>query len=76
MNMIRLTIDNQEVTTAKGLTILDAAKNAGIIIPTLCYHERLNPIGSCRMCVVEVDGQSEPVTSCTTPVEDGISVTT
>ena len=76
MNMIRLTIDNQEVTNPKGLTILDAAKNAGITIPTLCYHERLNPIGSCRMCVVEVDGESEPVTACTTPVEDGMLVTT
>ncbi len=76
MNMIRLTIDNKEVTTPKGLTILDAAKNAGITIPTLCYHERLNPIGSCRLCVVEVDGESEPVTACTTPVEDGMLVTT
>ncbi|MFH0995110.1 MAG: 2Fe-2S iron-sulfur cluster-binding protein, partial [Pseudomonadota bacterium] len=65
MNMIRLTIDNKEITTPKGLTILEAAKNAGIIIPTLCFHERLNPIGSCRLCVVEVDGQSEPVTACT-----------
>jgi predicted molibdopterin-dependent oxidoreductase YjgC len=76
MNMIRLTIDNQEVTTTKGLTILEAAKNAGIIIPTLCYHERLNPIGSCRICVVEVDGESEPVTACTTPVKAGMLVTT
>ncbi|MBI5592505.1 MAG: formate dehydrogenase subunit alpha [Deltaproteobacteria bacterium] len=74
--MIRLTIDNKEITTPKGFTILEAAKNTGIIIPTLCYHERLNPIGSCRLCVVEVDGQSEPVTACTTPVEDGMSVAT
>jgi len=76
MNMIRLKIDNQKVTTPKGLTILAAAKNAGITIPTLCYHERLNPIGSCRLCVVEVDGLSEPVTACTTPAEDGMLVTT
>ena len=76
MNMIRLTIDNQEVTTQKGVTILEAAKNAGIIIPTLCFHKRLNPIGSCRLCVVEVDGQSEPVTACTMPAEDGALITT
>jgi predicted molibdopterin-dependent oxidoreductase YjgC len=76
MNMIRLTIDNHEITTPKGLTILDAAKTAGITIPTLCYHERLNPIGSCRLCVVEVDGESEPVTACTTPVKEGMLVTT
>jgi predicted molibdopterin-dependent oxidoreductase YjgC len=76
MNRIRLTIDNQEVTTPKGLTVLEAAKNAGIIIPTLCFHERLNPIGSCRLCVVEVNGQSEPVTACTTPIAEGMSVTT
>lgn len=74
--MIRLTIDNQEVTTSEGATILDAAKKAGIVIPTLCYHERLNPIGSCRLCVVEISGQSEPVTACTTTVEDGMTVTT
>jgi len=76
MDMIRLTIDNKEVITQKGLTILKAAENAGIKIPTLCYYKRLNPIGSCRMCVVEIDGYAMPVAACTTPVVEGISVTT
>ena len=57
-------------------TILQAAKSAGIRIPTLCFHERLKPIGSCGICVVEVDGNSTPVASCETPVADGMSVTT
>ncbi len=76
MNTILLTIDNQDVISQKGITILEAAKNAGIIIPTLCFHERLKPIGSCRLCIVEVAGQAEPVTACTTPVQNGMSVTT
>ena len=76
MNMVRLTIDDREIRASEGITILEAAKSAGITIPTLCYHERLNPIGSCRMCVVEVAGQSEPVTACTTPVADGIVIKT
>ena len=76
MNNIRMKIDSKEVATRKGLTILEAATEAGINIPTLCYHKQLSPVGSCRMCVVEVDGYSEPMAACTTPVADGISVTT
>jgi len=76
MNMVKLTIDGKEVVAPEGNTILEAAKSAGITIPTLCYHERLNPIGSCRLCVVEVDGYAEPMTACTTQVSEGISVTT
>ncbi|MDP1989711.1 MAG: 2Fe-2S iron-sulfur cluster-binding protein [Syntrophales bacterium] len=74
--MITLTIDGKEVTVPKGATILAAAKEAGIDIPTLCYHKSLLPIGSCRLCLVEVEGYSEPMTACTTPVLDGIVVTT
>jgi predicted molibdopterin-dependent oxidoreductase YjgC len=76
MDMMKLTIDGKEVTARKNDTILQAAKNAGIKIPTLCYHERLNPIGSCRLCVVEIDGYENPVTACTTQVTEGISVKT
>jgi len=76
MSMIRLTIDNNEVTTKRGTTILKAAESAGIKIPTLCYYKRLNPIGSCRMCVVEIEGYTVPVAACTTPVVEGISVIT
>lgn len=74
--MVKLIIDEKEVTVAEGTTILEAAKSAGIKIPTLCFHERLNPIGSCRMCVVEIDGFPHPMTACTTTVVEGIKVTT
>ncbi len=76
MGRVKLTIDGREVSAPEGSTILQAAKGAGIGIPTLCYHERLKPIGSCELCIVEVDGNSTPVTSCKTPVSEGMSVTT
>jgi predicted molibdopterin-dependent oxidoreductase YjgC len=74
--MVRLTIDGKEVLAPEGSTILEAARSAGIRIPTLCFHERLKPIGSCRMCVVEVQGFPEPVTACDTQVAEGVTVTT
>jgi formate dehydrogenase major subunit len=74
--MIRLTIDGKEILTAEKSTILEAAGSAGIRIPTLCFHEKMNPIGSCRMCVVEVEGYLEPMTACDTRVIEGITVTT
>ncbi len=76
MSIVRLKIDGKEITSEKNTTILQAATNAGIKIPTLCYHERLNPIGSCRLCVVEIAGYDEPVTACNTPVLEGIEVVT
>jgi predicted molibdopterin-dependent oxidoreductase YjgC len=75
-DMITLTIDGKKITTRPGRTILEAAREGGISIPTLCYHESLLPIGSCRLCLVEVEGYSEPMTACTTPAADGIAVTT
>ena len=75
-DMITLTIDGKRITTSPGKTILAAAREGGVSIPTLCYHESLLPIGSCRLCIVEVEGYSEPMTACTTPAADGISVTT
>jgi predicted molibdopterin-dependent oxidoreductase YjgC len=76
MTMVKLTIDGKEVLAKENTTILQAARSAGIKIPTLCYHERLNPIGSCRLCVVEISGTSEPVQACETPVAEGIGVIT
>ena len=76
MSDITLTIDGKKVTVPKDSTILDAAKKLGVRIPTLCYHERLHPIASCRMCVVEIEGCSRPMTACDTLVTEGISVTT
>ncbi len=76
MSMVRLTIDGIEVEAHKGTTILKAAEQMRIDIPTLCYHKRLPPIGSCNMCIVEVEGKKEPVWSCTTVVADGLTVIT
>jgi len=74
--LVKLKIDGQEVEVPKGTTILNAAKKLGIRIPTLCYHERLTPIGSCRMCMVEVKDYEHPVPACMTPVDEGIEVIT
>lgn len=74
--MITLTIDGKKVTIEQGKTVLDAARSAGIHIPTLCYHPKLTPHGGCRICIVEIKGMSRPVTSCTMPVEEGMEVTT
>ena len=74
--MISLTIDGKSVSVPEGTTILEAAQSAGIDIPTLCFHKRLPPIGSCNMCIVEIKGRPEPVTSCNTVVEEGFDITT
>jgi NADH dehydrogenase/NADH:ubiquinone oxidoreductase subunit G len=76
--MVTLTIDGKKITTDKNSTILKAALENGIAIPTLCSHEGLSPLGNCRLCVVEVTkkGRTKVVTSCNYPVEDGLTVTT
>jgi NADH-quinone oxidoreductase subunit G len=74
--MIRLTINQQPVTAQAGETILEAARNSGLYIPTLCYLSKVSAIGSCRLCVVEVEGQEGFVLSCQTPVREGIVVQT
>ncbi len=76
MSMVRLTIDGSEIEVPAGTTILQAAEKAGINIPILCYHKRLPPIESCNMCIVEIEGENEPVCSCSTAVADGLVVTT
>jgi len=77
MDNVTLTIDGQEVTAPKGRKILWAALDAGIYIPHLCGIEEM-PLahGGCRLCFVEIEGRSEPVTSCSTPVEDSMVVHT
>ena len=74
--MINLTIDNQEITVPEGTTILDAAKQAGIDIPTLCFLKDINEVGDCRMCIVEVEGRKGFATSCIQTVEEGMVVHT
>ena len=73
---VNLTIDNQKVTVPKGTTILEAAKNAGIDIPTLCFLKDINEVGDCRMCIVEVEGRKGFATSCIQTVEEGMVVHT
>ena len=74
--MVNLTIDNQKVTVPKGTTILEAAKEAGIDIPTLCFLKEINEVGDCRMCIVEVEGRRGFATSCIQTVEEGMVVHT
>lgn len=74
--MINLTIDGKNVIAGKGMTVLDAARRAGIAIPTLCHHPKLTPFGGCRLCLVEIEGLPRPVTSCTMPARENMVVKT
>ena len=74
--MAQLTIDGRSITAREGQTVLEAARGAGIIIPTLCWHPDLSVDGSCRLCVVEVDGMRAPAAACSTPVGGGMVVRT
>ena len=76
MASISLTIDGRQVEVEEGTTVLQAARVAGITIPTICDHKDLNPYGSCRMCIVEIEGVRGCPTSCTTPAVSGMKVTT
>jgi coenzyme F420-reducing hydrogenase beta subunit len=76
---ITLKIDDKEVKAKEGATILEAAKEVGIDIPTLCYNKALSPFGACRVCSVEIvdkRGRKRIVTSCNYPVEEGLAVYT
>ena len=74
--MLCVSIDGIAVEVPEGSTILDAAKLAGVDIPTLCFMPKINEIGSCRVCVVEVEGQDNLAAACNSPVFDGMSVRT
>lgn len=74
--MVTLTIDNQVVHVEEGTSILEAARVAGVHIPTLCYLKELNEIGSCRVCVVEVEGCEQLVASCNNVVSEGMVIHT
>ena len=76
LRRIHLTINGKQVLAREGQTLLEVARENGIHIPTLCYHEKLEPIGACRMCVVEIAGTAIPVTACTTQAKEGMEVTT
>jgi NADH dehydrogenase/NADH:ubiquinone oxidoreductase subunit G len=74
--MVKLTIDGKQVAARPDQTILDVARENDVHIPTLCYHERLSLLKSCRICLVDVEGAEMPMASCATPVVDGMVVHT
>lgn len=74
--MVNLTIDGKNISVNEGVTILEAAKSAGINIPTLCYWKGLNEVGACRVCVVEVEGMQKLPAACNTAVIEGMVVHT
>lgn len=78
MSEIRLTIDGREVKASQGQTVLEAAQAAGIFIPTICHHEKLEPFGGCRLCMVELEekGWTRLVVSCVYPAENNLVVHT
>ena len=75
-NLITLTIDGIQVQVPKGTSVLEAARKAGIDIPTLCFLKEINEVGDCRMCIVEVEGRRGFTTSCITKAEEGMVVHT
>lgn len=75
--MVKLEIDNREIRVETGTTILQAARMNGIAIPTLCYHEALEPYAACRLCVVELaSARGKLVAACAQPCEEGMDVLT
>jgi len=74
--MINLRINGKEVQASEGMTVLQAAKQAGVTIPTLCNHPDLHATGGCRICVVDVKGWRTPMASCTLPASEGMEVET
>ncbi len=71
-----LTVDGITVEAAPGSTVLEAARFAGLWVPTLCFDDRMTPFGACRVCLVGIEGARGPVASCTTPVREGMVVET
>ena len=73
---VTFTIDGREVTVPKGTLVIRAAEQLGIYIPRFCDHPHLDPVGACRQCIVEIEGQRKPMTSCTTTAMEGMVVRT
>lgn len=78
MKTIEFEIDNKKIRAKEGMTILEAAKQSGIKIPTLCFSEKTDSLGCCRICSVQIErsGKRNIVTACSYPVEEGLNVTT
>ena len=75
-DLVTLTIDGFEVAVPKGTLVIRAAELVGISIPRFCDHPLLDPVGACRQCIVEVEGQRKPIASCTVTVTEGMVVKT
>lgn len=73
---MKININNRDIEVKKGSTILEVCEKLDIDIPTFCHDERLTPHGACRMCVVELEGSRNLVTSCSTPASEGMVITT
>lgn len=76
MGSIHCSINGQDVSCEPGTTVLEAARAAGIDIPSLCYFKELNQIGACRICVVEIEGMPRLMAACTTQVKSGMVIHT
>ncbi len=76
MEMINIKINGMPYSVPNGITILEAARYAGIEIPTLCYLKKMNEIGACRICMVEVKGARSLVSACVFPVNEGMEIST
>ena len=74
--MVNAIIDGRKVSVPEKTSILDAAKSVGILIPTLCYLKDLNPVGACRVCVVEIEGQDKLSAACNTELVEGMVIHT
>ncbi|MFN0109394.1 MAG: 2Fe-2S iron-sulfur cluster-binding protein [Blastocatellia bacterium] len=68
------TINYQTHEFQEGVSILDALRSLKIEVPTLCHDDRLKPCGSCRLCLVDVQGSSHPIAACNTPLADGMVI--
>ena len=71
-----ITINGQQYPFTPGKTVLEAATDAGVYIPTLCNHPHLPPFGACRLCIVQIDDVRGMPTACTTPLTDGMNIRT
>lgn len=76
MANVRFTLNNETVEAEEGSTILQAAEQNGVVVPTLCHDPRLNPTAACRLCLVEVEGARGPVPACATPLTENMVVRT
>src|SRR5690625_7859869 len=73
---VKITVNEKEVHVPEGMGLVVAAAEAGVEIPIFCHHHKLDPVGVCRICLVEVGGQRKPVTACTMRATEGMVIRT